>query len=426
MSKAKFEAAREFIREGNYAQARLLLESIDHPQAKVWLDKLQALEMNTAQVSVNPPTQTKKKQRRSIYLGSAFVALCVVIVCAYVVLGNKSLDQGNAPVLVETLVRQQFQETEQARTLEAAFEQAQQATAAIVVATRQAEVLAGTPVTTNADWTPIVQEVGGVPMVQVPAGCFMMGSTEEEIAGLVEQYSQYPASYFSAQGPQHEQCFEEAFWIGQTEVTNAQYAAFIDAGGYTNAAYWTDVGWSWRQIENRTQPDCWTDSAFNQPDQPVVCVSWYEAVAYSAWLSATSGEAFRLPTEAEWEYAARGPDGLEYPWGNEWNADNAVTDETSGGQSAAVGSRPAGTSWVGALDMSGNVWEWLSSQYQPYPYSAADGREDMQADARRVGRGGSWGLDRDDARGSRRSSGDPFNRGYDDIGFRVLRPLQNL
>jgi formylglycine-generating enzyme required for sulfatase activity len=238
----------------------------------------------------------------------------------------------------------------------------------------------GAPVTANAQWTPVVQNFDGVPMVLVPAGCFMMGSTN---GGSDEQ-------------PVHEQCFDEAFWIDQTEVTNAQYAAFINAGGYTNTAYWTKAGWSWRQSERVTQPGCWTDSAFNQPDQPVVCVSWYEATAYSAWLSATSGVTFRLPTEAELEYAAQGPDGLEYPWGNEWKGNNVVWSDNSGGRTANVGSRPSGAAWVGALDMSGNVWEWVSSLYQPYPYSATDGREDVQADGLRVLRGGSWVNGRSD------------------------------
>jgi len=369
---------------------------------------------------------------------------------------------------VETLIQQQFEETAQAQTLEAAFQQAIAATAAIeatvkaqvvtiqaatqqviaaqtatqvaniqatqqaqalqtvtqsaiiqatqqaaiaqtatqamtqtavAVATRRSEVLAGAPVIANIEWIPVVQDFDGVPMVKVPAGCFMMGDEDEA----------------------HEQCFEEPFWIGETEVTNVQYAAFINAGGYTNGAYWTDAGWAWRQSTGVTQPDCWTDSAFNQPDQPVVCVSWYEAVAYSAWLSATSGETFRLPTEAEWEYAARGPDGLIYPWGNEWNADNAVTGETSRGI-AAVGSRPAGASWVGALDMSGNVWEWVSSQSQPYPYSATDGREDLQADGYRVVRGGSWVNPQGGARAAFRF----FNLPNDRLslnGFRVLACL---
>ncbi len=338
---------------------------------------------------------------------------------------------------VEALVQQRLQQMAATQTVEAAvyqaltataaieatlqteFDQALAATAAIeatvnaqiagaLAATLQAERLAGGLVNANVQWAPVVQEVGGVPMVQVPAGCFMMGSSDG----------------YSDEQPVHEQCFEQAFWIGQTEVTNAQYAAFMDAGGYTNATYWTEAGWSWRQSENRTQPDCWTNSAFNQLDQPVVCVTWYEAVAYSAWLSATSGETFRLPTEAEWEYAARGPDGLIYPWGNEWNADNAVTGETSRGL-AAVGSRPAGASWVGALDMSGNVWEWLSSQYAAYPYSATDGREDVQADARRVVRGGSWDIYQDFARASVRGNFSPRGRSRLNLGFRVSRPLQN-
>jgi len=262
---------------------------------------------------------------------------------------------------------------------------------------------AGNPVTANAQWTPVVQNFDGVPMVLVPAGCFMMGSTNGN----------------SDEQPVNEQCFDEAFWIGQTEVTNAQYAQFINAGGYTNAAYWTDAGWAWRQSERVMQPACWTDSAFNQPDQPVVCVSWYEAAAYSAWLSATSGVTFRLPTEAEWEYAAQGPDGLEYPWGNEWNGNKVVWSDNSGGRTANVGSRPSGAAWVGALDMSGNVWEWVSSLYQPYPYSATDGREDVQADGLRALRGGSWfSSSTDFFRCDYRNRNFP-HFGYDLIGVRL-------
>jgi formylglycine-generating enzyme required for sulfatase activity len=436
----------------------------------------------------------KIKQAIGIAVGMALVLMGVLASCSIAPAATSTPS-------VETLVRQQFQETEQAQTLEAAFEQAQQATAAIVVATQQAratifeathqawtaqtatqaaivqatqqaqaaqtatqavniqatqqaiaaqtatqaaivqatqqaqaaqtatqavnmqatqvaqiasqtaiafatrkaEVLASAPVITNADWTPVVQDVGGVPMVLVPAGCFMMGSTTGD----------------RDEQPVHEQCFEQAFWIGQMEVTNAQYKAFIDAGGYTNAAYWMDAGWSWRQIEGITQPDCWTDSTFNQSNYPVVCVSWYEAIAYSLWLSATSGEAFRLPTEAEWEYAARGPDGLVYPWGNEWNANKAITSETSNGESAnSVGSRPAGASWVGALDMSGNVWEWMSLLYQSYPYDATDGREDVQADGQQVLRGGSWSFNLDLARAASRLNYSPNFRNFS-LGFRV-------
>jgi formylglycine-generating enzyme required for sulfatase activity len=233
----------------------------------------------------------------------------------------------------------------------------------------------GNPITANADWSPVLQELGGIPMVKVPAGCFMMGNNDGN----------------ENERPAHQQCFDAPFWIGQTEVTNTQYQAFMDAGGYTNAAYWTAAGWAWRQSESVTQPSCYTDSAFNQPDQPVVCVTWYEAMAYSAWLSAASGLTFRLPTEAEWEYASRGPDALIYPWGNTWNPDNVVWSGNAV-KPAPVGSRPAGASWAGALDMSGIVWEWMSSQYQAYPYSATDGREDVdtQTDVLKALRGGAW------------------------------------
>jgi formylglycine-generating enzyme required for sulfatase activity len=216
--------------------------------------------------------------------------------------------------------------------------------------------------------TPVVQDFDGVPMVEVPAGCFFMGST-----------------LYTDTQPINQQCFDAPFWIGQTEVTNAQYRVFMDDGGYTHPDYWTDDGWTWRTEDHIMQPACWTESAYNAPNQPVVCVSWYEAAAYAAWLSAKLGYEARLPTEAEWEYAARGPDSLLYPWGNDWDPAKAVTNE-SGANAPALVNRDGsqlGASWVGARDMSGNVWEWTSSIYDqeafPYPYRADDGREDVNS-----------------------------------------------
>ncbi|NDJ62276.1 MAG: formylglycine-generating enzyme family protein, partial [Chloroflexi bacterium] len=121
-------------------------------------------------------------------------------------------------------------------------------------------------------------------------------------------------------------------------------------------------------------------------DLPRESVNWFAASDHCA------ARAARLPTEAEWAYAARGPDNLIYPWGNEFVADNVVSGGNSGGQTAPVGSRPGGASWVGALDMSGNVLEWTSSAYEPYPYATDDGREggNRTNDHTRVLRGGSF------------------------------------
>ncbi|HEC21824.1 MAG TPA: TIR domain-containing protein, partial [Chloroflexi bacterium] len=186
-----------------------------------------------------------------------------------------------------------------------------------------AYTLARAGVSSNDGWTPFIQEFEGVPMALVPAGCFQMGSANEE----------------SNEQPVHEVCFEEPFWIDVYEVTNARYGS---AG---------------------------CEEYSSEDDQPRNCVNWFEAVAHCESRGA------RLPTEAEWEYAARGPDGLLYPWGDEFVALNAVYGDDSGGRPAVVGSRPGGVSWVGALDMSGNLWEWVSSIYAFYPYDPDDGRE---------------------------------------------------
>lgn len=204
----------------------------------------------------------------------------------------------------------------------------------------------------NADWTPVVQNFDGVAMVLVPPGCFMMGSVD---GSNIEQ-------------PVHEQCFVEPFWIDLTEVTQADFERL---GGV-------------KAQENY----------FDGDRRPVEQITWFEARDFCALRGA------RLPTEAEWEYAARGPDGWTYPWGDTlgetyadlnravWNRDDHLGTEI-------VGSRPSGASWVGALDMSGNVWEWTSSLYRDYPYDAADGREadtGAQTSVYRVVRGGSWNF----------------------------------
>ena len=153
---------------------------------------------------------------------------------------------------------------------------------------------------------------------------------------------------------------------------------------------------------NWSQPRVWDDSRFNRPNQPVVGVSWYECLAYCNWKRATTNVPYRLPSEAEWEKAARGSDGRLYPWGDKFDASRLNIGE--GDQfvwsTTPVGVYPTGVSPAGCLDMAGNVWEWTSSLWgknvdKPdfkYPYQPDDGRENLEAgdESLRVLRGGSW------------------------------------
>ncbi len=249
--------------------------------------------------------------------------------------------------------------------------------------------------TSNAVWTPVERDFNGVTMVLVPAGCFMMGS----------------GTFSDNEKPAHEVCFDKPFWISKHEVTNGDYQRFVDAGGYNTQTYWSEAGWN---RKNLTVPLDTCTRISSAPAQPRVCISWFEAQAYAAWWGG------RLPTEAEWEYAARGPQGLIYPWGNEFVADNVVYSKNSEGKTANVGSHLGGVSWVGALDMSGNVWEWVSSLYQPYPYKVNDGRESMpDYNHERVVRGGAFLDLRNFATASSRRHDFPYFRYYD-YGFRVV------
>ena len=183
----------------------------------------------------------------------------------------------------------------------------------------------------------------------------------------------------------------------------------------------------WYPAGRQTQPKSWHDPAFNHPSQPVVGVCWYEVRAYCAWLSGQSRRTFRLPTGAEWEAAARrrsarkrAKEGRTYAWGDTFSETRCNTFESHVRGTTPIGVFPAGDTPEGLVDMTGNVWEWTGSAYRAYPYDPDDGREATEAgDVRRVVRGGSWLLNRHDARASYRGYVHPVNR-HDDLGFRVV------
>lgn len=221
------------------------------------------------------------------------------------------------------------------------------------------------------------------------------------------------------------------FQMAKYSMTNAQFKCFVDAGGYHEEQYWTEAGWAWRQgkgeqfgQEHHEWPQGWKDGRFppERANHPVVNVTWYEALAYTCWLAEATGKPYHLPTEAEWEKAARGDkDRREYPWGDRFDPGKAnldIGDERVDGTSP-VGIYPGGASPYGAMDMSGNVWEWCSGLYRDYPYDPDDGREDLQAEGPRVLRGGAFNTSCDYARCSARHEYLPHNA-QDNCGFRVV------
>ncbi|MBK7677740.1 MAG: SUMF1/EgtB/PvdO family nonheme iron enzyme [Candidatus Accumulibacter sp.] len=216
-----------------------------------------------------------------------------------------------------------------------------------------------------------------------------------------------------------------SFRMARYPVTNAQFQAFVDAGGYGNAKRGP-----WQKVRAVGQTDEWWQdlkrpepqpSRWPQANRPRTNIDWYEAVAYCRWLSAQLGHEVRLPTEEEWERAARGVEGREYPWGKAYESGRANIDETFGNtgqwyleQPTAVGVYPHGASSEGVLDLSGNVWEWCLNKYDRPDQIQADTSGDT-----RVLRGGSWRDDADGARGSLRYRYYPVAR-PNRTGFRLV------
>lgn len=224
--------------------------------------------------------------------------------------------------------------------------------------------------------------------ITVPAGRFWMGSDDAD-----------PDAY-DDEKPRH-RLYLPGYQIGKYPVTNRQYAVFVRATGHRHPRHW----------ENGRIPS-------GKGDHPVVWVSWSDAVAFCEWATRRAGHSIRLPTEAEWEKAARGPDGRRYPWGNRWLSRRCNTEEAEIGDTTPVDRYPGGVSPYGVWDMIGNVWEWTSSARKPYPYRADDGRERMSSDDWHVLRGGAYWNSPAAARAASRSLSRHDDHWYEN-GFRL-------
>ena len=211
------------------------------------------------------------------------------------------------------------------------------------------------------------------------------------------------AGEFSIGGRANKEVCLDAYHIGRVPITNAQYKRFVEGTGHASPSHWTG-----RQIP------------YLREDHPVLHVSWHDARAYCAWLSRETSIMFRLPTEAEWEKAAQGPDRQTYPWGDQWDRWRCNCAENELAHTEPVGTySPDGDSPYGVSDMAGNVWEWTSSLNKDLPYNANDGRENSEAQGERILRGGSFRSYADQLACAYRSvHGSPEAKG-DEIGFRV-------
>lgn len=235
-------------------------------------------------------------------------------------------------------------------------------------------------------------------MLKVPKGEFIMGSNEVDREAKALQYgSRRP--WYANERPERKVSLDE-FHIDRTEVTNRQYKEYVDAKGARPPAHW----------QGSTYPG-------NIADHPVVFVTWHDAEGYCKW------KGKRLPTEAEWEKAARGADGRNFPWGNEFENRKLNTMGEYGG-TVPVGTFPDGASPYGALEMAGNAQEWVSDWYQAYPGN--DYKDPDYGEKMKVVRGGGWGgmghyTLQVYVRTATRNMAPPDGV-FDDVGFRCAWP----
>ena len=220
------------------------------------------------------------------------------------------------------------------------------------------------------------------------------------VAAIRDEHPAYvavPAGNYVIGDERRVETIKKPFWITKHPVTHSQYALFVNEGGYARREWWSKEGWKWVQDRSVSEPSYWQNQEFNGPNQPVVGVSWWEADAFCRWAGGL------LPTERQWEAAACGPAGFEYPWGDDWEDGVCNSREAGLGGTSAVGIFPRGRSAAfGVEDMAGNVWEWCSDAHG----------------SGRAYRGGSWLYAAWCCRSAYRYGRAPEDRSYS-LGFRL-------
>jgi formylglycine-generating enzyme required for sulfatase activity len=254
-------------------------------------------------------------------------------------------------------------------------------------------------------------DANGLPDIawcDIEPGPFIMGNTEEQ-AEYDDERPQFTCNLI-----------RQPYRIGKYSVTNEQFNAFVKDGGYTEQwrQCWTDAGWAWKGDSSGPEKQ---GGVYDLPNHPVVRVSWYEAIAFCNWLSEQLGYRVSLPTEAQWERAARHTDRRVYPWGNKEEPGKRCNMYDTGiGKTSAVGIFPAGNAECRAADMAGNVLEWCSTKwlesYEDYERKADN---TLDGEERRVLRGGAFDFSELDVRCTYRVGSLPNSRGLN-LGFRVV------
>jgi formylglycine-generating enzyme required for sulfatase activity len=252
----------------------------------------------------------------------------------------------------------------------------------------------------NGFWEAHYQD--GIVMVYIPPGDFMMGQTDEEKKWLIDQIGEKKYnSYYKNEIPLHK-VYLDGYWLGKYQVTFAQYDKYC----------------------NDTKIEKPNDRNWGRENRPVIYVSWDDAGAYCQWLSKETGLQFKLPTEAQWEKAARGNDQRKYPWGSGEPGKDLANFSGNVGKTTPAGSYQAGASSYGLLDMAGNVWEWCADWYESGYYKNSPlknpGGPDSGSD--RVIRGGGWGSYARVLRCAHRGSDGPSYRD-DFLGFRLRQDI---